>query len=142
MARQVMRKFWSLWRWCLILALLANATAPVWAEATMATAWVQRIGESQLASDDGTDSPLSARIAGKDCDTATSAPREGGAPPHEDCDCGLIGACDCACTLSVKLIGTRVAFAARHLLSASPIRAAWESVDPGPASSVFRPPIA
>lgn len=142
----VMRKFRSLWRWCLILAVLANATAPAWAGAEMATAWVQRIGESQLVADVGSDAgagkALSVRVPAADCDTAKTGPRKGGAPAHDDCDCSLSGACGCPCTLSVKLIDARVAFAARHLLSASPIRASWESVDPGLASSVFRPPIA
>ena len=130
------RKFRLLWRWSLVLAVLVNTIAPVWAGAAMDAELLQRV--NQQAADDGKDQP----VAKAGCESDTQTPGTGMPADHDGCDCGSTGTCSCPCTFSVKLIDIRVAFAARHLLSMAPIRAVWESADSGPRTSVFRPPIA
>lgn len=132
------RKPRFLWRWCLVLAVLVNTVAPVWAGAAMAAELLQDI--SQQATSAGDDPAASGGKAG--CASDAQPPGSESRSGHDGCDCGSTGACTCPCAFSVKLIDVRVEFAARHLLSTVPARAAWESADPGPRTSVFRPPIA
>lgn len=139
------RKFRLLWRWCLVVAMLVNTVAPVWAGAAMAADLLQSANRQATATDaDDPQARLAAsRKAGCETDTTQAqAPRAGTAADHGDCDCGSTGSCNCPCAFTVKLIDIRVAFAARHLPSASPLQGSWESIAPGPTTSVFRPPIA
>jgi len=139
------RKFRLLRRWCLILAVLVNTIAPVWAAAAMDADLLRSVSQlsqqraSVLAASEPTRSDAVGQ-AGYESDT--QAPGADAPSNHEGCDCGASGTCTCPCTFSVKLIGIRVEFAARHLLSAAPVRTVWESADPGPRTSLFRPPIA
>jgi hypothetical protein len=130
------RKFRFLLRCCLVLTMLVSTIAPVWAGAAMATEVLQDI--SQQAA--GPDQVTPEGKAG--CESDAQTPGMEGRSDHDGCDCGSTGSCTCPCAFSVKLIDVRVEFAARHLLSTVPGRAAWESADSGPRTSVFRPPIA
>lgn len=134
------RKFRSLWRWCLVLAVLVNAVAPVWAGAAMAANLLESVNQQAIAVEGELTRSQASGKAG--CESDTQAPDGGMPSEHDGCDCGLTGTCNCPCTFSVKLIDIRVQFAARHLLAAEPVWVAWESADPGPRTSVFRPPIA
>jgi hypothetical protein len=135
------RKFRLLRRWCLILAVLVNTVAPVWAAAAMDADLLRSV--SQRASAVGVSEATRSSPTGQaGCESDTQAPGADTSSDHEGCDCGASGTCTCPCTFSVKLIGIRVEFAARHLLSTVPVRAVWESADPGPRTSLFRPPIA
>lgn len=135
------REFPLLWRWCLVLAVLVNTIAPVWAGAAMDVDLLQRVGQRTMAiaGDEATTSAASGKAG---CESDTRAPRTDTRSDHSGCDCGSAGTCTCPCAYSVKLIDIRVEFAARHLLSVLPAMAVWESADTGPRTSVFRPPIA
>jgi hypothetical protein len=135
------RKFRPLWRWFLVLAVLVNTVAPVWAAAAMASGVLQTATIQSAAAADDTVQHASSSQAANGCESGSAG--QGGVPAdHEGCDCDATGACSCPCTLSLKLIDMRVGFAARHLLSTVPAKAAWESVEPGPLASLLRPPIA
>lgn len=134
------RKSRSLWRWCLVLAILVNTIAPVWAGAAMATELLQVAlqtpgGAESEAGEHAQHSPAVAE-AGRACETA------GQGADHGDCTCDATGTCTCPCTLSLKMVDMRVRFAARHLLSSAPVSAAWDSAERGPPASLLRPPIA
>ena len=135
------RKFRLLWRWCLVLAVLVNIIAPIWAGAAMDAELLYSISQQAVATEDD-QAPRSNPVGKASCETDTQAPGTTMPSDHEGCDCGSSGTCTCPCTFSVKLIDIRVEFAARHLLSTAPVRALWESADTGPRTSVFRPPIA
>lgn len=135
------RKFRLLWRWCLVLAVLVNTVAPVWAGAAMDADLLQSMSRQAVLAEG--DQAVRSNPAGKaGCETETQTPGAAMPSDHEGCDCGSSGTCTCPCTFSVKLIDIWVEFAARHLLSTAPVRALWESADIGPRTSVFRPPIA
>lgn len=135
------RKVRFLWRWCLVLTVLVNAVAPVWAGASMAADMLKSVNQQAIAAEGDRMTRSEAPGEGA-CKSDTQALGGGMPAEHDSCDCGLTGACNCPCTFSVKLIDIRVEFAARHLPAAEPVWAAWESADPGPRTSVFRPPIA
>lgn len=136
------RKFRLVWRWCLVLAVLVNTVAPAWASAAMT---VEMLGRHQAQSSvDGTGHAAmrSAPKARAACGSKAQGGLDGASSQQETCECDAAGTCTCPCTLSVKLIDMRVHFAARHMLSLAPARAIWESADPGPLTSLLRPPIA
>ena len=136
------RKFRLLRRWCLILAVLVNTIAPVWAAAAMDADLLRSVSQQRAGVAAASEATASDVAGQAGCESDTQAPVADAPSGHEGCDCGASGTCTCPCTFSVKLIGIRVEFAARHLLSTSPVRAVWESADPGPRTSLFRPPIA
>lgn len=135
------RKFRLLWRLCLVLAILVNTIAPVWAGAAMDADLLQSISQQAVVAE-GDQAPRSNLVGKASCETDTQAPGTTMPSDHEGCDCGSSGTCICPCAFSVKLIDIRVEFFARHLLSTAPVRALRESADTGPRTSVFRPPIA
>lgn len=136
------RKFPLLWRWCLVLAMLVNTIAPAWASAAMTAEMLGRHQAQAQVDEAGHAAMRTAPKARAACGSESQDGWAGTASEHEGCDCDATGTCTCPCTLSVKLIDMRVQFAARHLLSTAPARAIWESADPGPLTSLLRPPIA
>ena len=114
------RKFRFLLRCSLVLAILVNTVAPVWAGAAMAAELLQGVSQQAASAGDDQTTPVGKAACGSD----TQAPGTERRSDHDGCDCGSTGTCTCPCAFSVKLIDVRVEFAARHLLSTVPGRAA------------------